>query len=235
LQFQNVSIELNKLKEEDPHWWTLGKLYAYRLQRQPFIHIDNDVFLWKELPPGIAQSAIFAQNPERFTFGEGAYRPDLWEDAVQGVDGALPCEWTWYTRRRGSAAICCGIVGGCNSEFLAHYADRAIHMVQDTQNRRAVVKDTEKLGYNILAEQYFLAACIKYHQLHTHSPFLGIEVKFLFESEEQLWRKAKRLGYTHLIAGAKRNVRIAERLERRVRYDYPEQYHRLVHYLGSSL
>jgi hypothetical protein len=232
LHFRNVSLELNKLGAEDPHWWTLGKLYAYRSQRQPFIHIDNDVFLWKGLSRDIIKSPVFAQNPERFTFGEGAYRPDLWEDAVKAVDGALPCEWTWYTHRRGSVAICCGIVGGCNSEFIAYYADRAIHMVQHGQNKRALAKSIEKLGCNILVEQYFLAACINYHRLRPDSPFLGIDIKYLFQSEEEIGINAEKAGYTHLIAGAKRNVEIAERLERRVNQEYPEQYQRLASYLG---
>ena len=232
LGFRNVSLELNKLEEADPHWWTLGKLYTYMSQQQPFIHIDNDVFLWKRLPLELSRSPVFAQNPERFTFGEGAYRPDLWEEAVRAVDGELPSEWTWYTHRRGSEAVCCGIVGGCDNEFMAYYADRAIHMVQNAQNKRALVTSTEKLGFNILVEQYFLSACVNYHRLCPQSPFFGIDIKYLFATEEEMTINAERAGYTHLIAGSKRNVGIAERLERRVRQDYPDEYQKLTRYLG---
>jgi hypothetical protein len=69
----------------------------------------------------------------RVSFGQGTYRPDLWEDAVRKIGGSLPCEWTWYTHRRGNVAICCGIVGGNDSDFIAYYADKAIERIQFTE------------------------------------------------------------------------------------------------------
>jgi uncharacterized protein DUF6734 len=234
LQFQNVSLELNELRREDPHWWTLGKLHAYRSQRQPFLHVDNDVFLWGELPREIVTSQVFAQNPEIFHFGGGRYRPELWESAVKAVDGTLPCEWTWYTRRKGSQAVCCGILGGCNNEFIAYYADKAIHMVQYKNNNRALTEATERIGSNILLEQYFLAACINYHRLYPRSRFYGIDITYLFNSEGESFMSAAKRGYTHLLGSAKRNVEVLGRLERRVRQEYPEQYRRLVLYLRKT-
>jgi hypothetical protein len=235
LHFETVSLELNELHPEDPHWWVLGKLYAYRSQRKPFIHIDNDVFLWKKVSPDITKAPVFAQNPERFSFGQGAYRPDRWEDAVNAAGGFLPCEWTWYTHRRGSEAICCGIVGGCNIEFMGHYAERAIQMIQRNEHNVTSLKPTEKLGCNILFEQYFLSACINYHRLHPESPFYGIDIKYLFDSEEEsaIELNAERRGYTHLVSGAKKNGTLVERLERRVRQEYPDQYRRLTSYLSG--
>src|SRR5436190_8301115 len=142
LPFRTVSVELNELDRDDPHWWTLGKLHAYRSQRQPFIHIDSDVFLWDELPQDLATSQVFAQNPERFYFGGDRYRPELWETAVQALGGTLPSEWTWYTSRKGNLAVCCGILGGCNSEFINDYASQAIHMLQQQPNRRSLTEPT---------------------------------------------------------------------------------------------
>src|SRR5690349_4701476 len=53
LEFTTVSTELARLQGESPDWWTLGKLWTYRAQSEPFIHIDSDVFLWKRLPPAL--------------------------------------------------------------------------------------------------------------------------------------------------------------------------------------
>jgi hypothetical protein len=41
------------------------------------------------------------------------------------------------------------------------------------------------------------------------------------------------MGFTHLIAGAKRNPQVAKTLERRVQRDYPEYYDRCIK-LGRS-
>src|SRR5512144_869064 len=50
LDFDAVHTTLNALSATDPEWWALGKLYAYRSQSEAFVHVDNDVFLWKRLP-----------------------------------------------------------------------------------------------------------------------------------------------------------------------------------------
>jgi hypothetical protein len=42
LDFAHVSTELNALSKSDPQWWVLGKLWTYRSQIEPFVHIDND-------------------------------------------------------------------------------------------------------------------------------------------------------------------------------------------------
>jgi hypothetical protein len=223
LRFRIVSRELNELEDEDPCWWALGKLHAYRYQTEPFVHIDNDVFLWRALPARLTSLPVFAQNPERFRYGYGAYRPDLWDQTV-GPEGWLPSEWKWYTRRLGSVAVCCGIVGGCNTGFVRHYADAAIRMIQCNREKLASLKATEKLGSNILVEQYLLAACIEYHLRQSESSFGPVQAGYLFDSEEDAARDAEAYGYTHLIAGAKRNPELCVRLEQRVRSDYPGEY-----------
>src|SRR4051812_45760022 len=48
LAFSRVSTSLNRLAAHDPRRWILGKLYAYREQSEPFVHLDTDVFLWKK-------------------------------------------------------------------------------------------------------------------------------------------------------------------------------------------
>jgi len=64
LEFDRVSTSLNALDAHDPGWWALGKLYTYRAQREPFVHLDNDVFLWRPLPERLASAPLLAQNPE---------------------------------------------------------------------------------------------------------------------------------------------------------------------------
>jgi hypothetical protein len=223
LRFRIVSRALNELEDEDPCWWVLGKLHAYRNQNAPFVHIDNDVFLWRELPDRLTSFPVFAQNPERFRYGFGAYRPDLWGQTV-GPEGWLPSEWKWYTQRLGSVAVCCGIVGGCNTGFVRHYADAAIRMIQLNREKLASLTAMEKLGSNILVEQYLLAACIEYHLRQSETSFGQVQVAYLFDSEENAAKDAEAHGYTHLIAGAKLNPELCARLEQRVRRDYPVEY-----------
>ena len=45
LPFSEISVELERLREHDRGWWVLGKIVAYSIQTDPFVHIDSDVYL----------------------------------------------------------------------------------------------------------------------------------------------------------------------------------------------
>jgi hypothetical protein len=229
LRFGRVSTMLDSLAERDVAWWNLGKLYAYRDQEEPFVHIDSDVFLWSALPPETATGAVIVQNPEEFEFdGCSWYQPVPMEAAVRAAGGWLPPEWTWYSARRAGTALCCGILGGARVDLLRHYADLGIRIMEHPVNRTAW-PDEEKIEHSVLIEQYLLPACIEFHHARTGSPFHGIEASCLFATADASRdpAAARRAGYTHLIGAAKADPVLAQRLEARVRRDYPEQYERV--------
>ena len=217
LEFGTVSTALDGLDGEDSGWWALGKLHTYALQREPFVHIDSDVFLWKPLPEALVGAAVFAQHPEDVEY---YYNPQSLEDTIgTSSDPWLPEEWKWFRARdEKQFAPCCGIVGGNSVSFLRSYARSAIRIIEERANR-AALRSYDKSGNMFLIEQYFLGACLAYH---------GESIQYLFES----WNEATnpfhsaRLGYTHLIAGAKRDEWIARRMEFRVQKDYPALFER---------
>jgi hypothetical protein len=227
LAFDHVSTELNALDDEDPVWWTLGKLHAYRAQQKPFVHIDSDVFLWKPLPTDVVSAAVFAQNPEWLKGGaHPAYQPQDYEQAVKALGGSLPPEWSWFSAGAADHSICCGVLGGHNTAFLNHFAQLAIDMARHPHSAAARRHLADERDANLLIEQYLLAACIDYHRRDRASPFAGLEVRYLFDSFEESFNpeRTTALGYTHLLSGAKHDRTLSERLERRVARDYPE-YH----------
>ncbi|HEY6900432.1 MAG TPA: DUF6734 family protein, partial [Puia sp.] len=63
LPYNDVSTSLDELTDKDHQLWVLGKLRAIEQQRSPFIHIDNDVFLWDRLPLRSDSSFLIAQGP----------------------------------------------------------------------------------------------------------------------------------------------------------------------------
>jgi hypothetical protein len=231
LAFDEVHTGLNVLDGRDAGWWALGKLYAYQAQTEPFIHIDNDVFLWKALPEHLARAPVVAQNPEWFEPGASYYRPEVFETALAADDGWLPREWRWY---RGSGlpqrGECCGLFGGTRTDFIRHYAAQAIRLVEDGANQRHLRDIDDKIGQNILFEQFLLSACVEFHRHRSGSAYRDISIEYLFESLDEAFdgAAASRLGYTHLIADAKRNPDLADRLERRVSRDYPVLYQRVL-------
>jgi len=236
LEFEFVSTSLNALSHHDPDWWTLGKIQAYKEQTEPFLHIDSDVYLWDRLPLETESASVFAQNPEHFSQGIWYYRPEEIEEAVASCpEGWLPEEWRWYrSEERAQRGECCGILGGQRVDFIQHYAAQALKMIDHPGNHDAWMSLPNKRTNAILLEQYLLSACFEHHAYRPDSPYCGIEIKYVFDSMEEAFdpSRSSRVGYTHLLGPSKRSQDAADRLERRVKQDYPAHYERCVEGLG---
>jgi hypothetical protein len=237
LQFDQVSLALNALENQDPAWWALGKLYTYRAQTDPFVHIDSDVFLWKALPDRMVTAPLLAQNPEYFLTDTLCYKPEAFENAIQKVNGWLPEQWVWY-RTYGllQKGYCCGLFGGVNMDFIHAYADLAIQLIEHPANQLAWELLDSGIERNILVEQYLLSACLEYSRYLSGSASGNLDMQCLFDSMNDSFIPAKtaQAGFTHLMS-AKRNQAIADRLENRVRRDYPQHYERCIRYDLSEL
>lgn len=237
LQFAEVSTELDRLDGVDPGWWALGKLVAYSLQDRPFVHLDSDVFLWKRLPRHLSESAVFTQYPEGFYDHDPHYRPQDIEWAFSEHGAKLPAEWEWTrSNRRHFPAENCGILGGSRVEFLRYYAQAALDLALQPRNAAAWARLQDKRCYNVVLEQFFLSACVEFHGSHSASPYVGVRVSRLFNSWEEAFdpNYAARIGFTHLVAGAKSHPTVGRRLEERTRRDNPEYYRRCEQVLAKA-
>ncbi len=237
LEFDKVSTALNALAGHDPKWWALGKVFTYKMQKEPFIHIDSDVYLWKPLPVTRA-TPLFAQNPEPFVVGASYYKPVQFESAVKSQpEGWLPEEWKWYRSYPGAQrAECCGIFGGSHIDFINHYATLGMRIIEHPANRNSWKILSSHVERNVLLEQYFLSACIEYHKNRMDSPYHDIDIQYLFDTVEDAFdpNKAAAAGYTHLITDTKKNASVAFNLEKRVQKDCPEAYARCLSYIPEA-
>lgn len=238
LPFTKVSTELNALADHDPDWWALGKIYAYQLQTEPFVHLDSDVFLWKPLPERLERADVFAQNPEPISASTPYYQPERLDQALgETAGGWLPDEWRWYRRMSERRAECCGIFGGNHLDFINRFATASLRLLDEPANRRALRPLPDKRTLMLLIEQYLLSAFVEYHRAAPAPPSGCVGIEYLFPSIEDAWDpdRAARAGFTHLVAGAKQNRLFADRLEQRVRRDYPEHYRRCVAAAGGAV
>jgi hypothetical protein len=238
LEFDSVTLSLEDLRHADPSWWTVGKLVAITEQHEPFVHLDPDVFLWDPLPTPLTAAPVLAQNPEPYSPGGTYYRPEEIHSALSIATGTwMPDEWSWH-RRPGVVprGECCGIVGGNHVEFLRHYADAGLRLIDEPANRAALALLPDRRDLSITIEQYLLAACVEHHRARPGSPFHDVRIEYLFRS----WAEAGdgvtavRRGFTHLIADTKRWPAVARRLERRVRREFPERYRRCLETEAAS-
>ena len=231
LEFDEVSLCLNDLDAHNPDLWCLGKLRAYSFQKEAFIHIDSDVFVWEPVPDRLLSADVLAQNAEAHPIAQRIYDPEQLQAVIQQVEGWLPEELTAYvTRDHMHCAFCCGIFGGCNLDFIRYYAEQSLHLVEEPKNRHVWNLMPDRSGINPLIEQYLLAACLEYHHGREASQYSKIQIECLFDNFDDAFARGDEVGFTHLIGFTKQDPDILARLERRVRTDHPAFYERCLNY-----
>lgn len=221
LPFDEIATDLDELCDVDPEWWALGKLKAYSLQTSPFVHLDADVFLWKPLPARLLTAPVFTQCPEWHSLDASWLRMGEISCAFERQGGRLPAEWRFATSRitDGFREENCGVVGGTRADFLRTYALTALALALAPANAAAWAELSPSDNYNMVVEQFLLAACIDFHAINPCSVFRGVEMHYLFSSWEEAHdrRASAEAGFSHLLGPfAKQDLDITTRLERRV-------------------
>lgn len=220
LSFTHVSTDLDELRRCNPGWWSLGKLAAYRIQQQPFVHLDTDVFLWKPLPSDLLAAPVFAQCPEDHPPLGTWCGPEDIERAFAEEGHELPAEWEWcrsrspYSFREAN----CGLVGANRVDFMQYYASLALDLAINPAYSRVWERFSDLSGYMMILEQFLLHACFDFHRSHPQSPFRGMYIRYLFPSFGEAYNQdaAARAGFTHLLGDAKCATYVSQRLEQRM-------------------
>lgn len=212
LSFDNIRTDLNDLIDIDPVYWAAGKLVAYRIQDEPFCHIDDDVFLFKPLPESFLSNDLFAQSPEtdekmmvNYTYCIECHDKNDYEKV------SLPLEdFDCYNA---------GILGGSDLDFIHAYADAGLDWLREmtAQGR------THRTGM-VLAEQTLFAKMAR-EQGKTISCLLSN-----YGANEE----CRDLGYTHLVNQKFWPV-MKKKIRRRLKREAPANYNLIKHHYASSV
>ena len=231
LKFDHIIVNKDELNYIFPEWWAISKLHTYSLQEEPFIHIDNDVFLWKSLSDYLLKSEVFAQSPEQIKrdCNHSYYRIKDLENVIEANGGWLPDQWHSYSESSDILeAPCCGIFGGNNIDFINHYSAIAMQIVNHDQNQTVWSKWDKLIHGNVLIEQFLINACLDIYKCPVTNKSLKVKYLFKHGADPFSQNEAKVRGYTHLIATAKKNPAVMNDLERRVLNERPQYFSRCV-------
>lgn len=186
LPFDNISTALNDIEDVYSALWMTGKLKAYSIQKEPFIHIDSDVFLWKKFSDIFLQSDILAQHMENETntmFHDvyPKYLNLMRENNITVGPYLDICENAYNA----------GIFGGNNIDQINKYANAALNVVYNNINK------WEALHYKI-GGLSFCNATIEQMLLYNMSVKENFNVSTLFPP---IFHEidAVEKGYTHLM------------------------------------
>ena len=189
----SYSYRLDDAKQVSKWFWAYGKLLAYVEQNVPFVHLDNDVFLWEPLPKRILKAELCFQSHEPMNLPGYMYYDLLkktWRDTPVRPQKIIDNEVKDF-------AYNCGICGGNNLEFFKEWIECSKKYIFAPQNQRIFfVKHKEDLIHqNIFHEQYFAASLIKMHKLREKVEVIHPDITYI----------PKVLKYTHLWGTVKRD------------------------------
>jgi hypothetical protein len=213
LPYTEITTVLDELIDYDKASWALGKIKAYQIQNEPFVHIDNDVFLLQDLLKPFENERIVCQNIENGDQFKNYYEPMLFSLEENGVNildkNGLPQYW------RLTEDSPCMAVYLCNDlRFNEEYCRAVFNFVDVNKEILARLERTitVPLCYSVIFEQYLAGQIAE--QLKVPITALG-EYGKLHELEDR--------GYVHLW-GAKRNEEWFSNVEKIIKRDYPEQF-----------
>lgn len=202
LPFTKIEVCLDDLNWVEDQYWSLVKMYVYKLQKEPFIHIDNDVYVWEPFPQELLNHDFIFQEIEWFNENSRTYYLDslsLFEQAIPvGVEGF-------------NAAYNCGVFGCTNNksvELMEEYYSLGEQLVHNALNNEEIKEELKNNSHRswlgtILIEQVIIYSIIKQKGIYSVGTIL----------DDARFRDMK---YSHTLAHYKRNRIIVNKVRERV-------------------
>ena len=223
LPYTSVQVVLDELNGYHPDLWALGKIYAYGLQEEPFLHLDGDIYLWHRLGATFETSSLVAQNQESdFSYYREVYQkvkahftyiPEAIEK--QGDNGNM-------------VGINAGILGGTDVAFIREYAGKVFEFVN--QNRE-VLHQVDIGLFNTFFEQYFFQCLVQEKGLNVSFYKSGINDKF--DGLAEFTGVPEKVRYIHPVGTYKKMPEIGRHVANRLRADYPGYYYKIENLLRT--
>ena len=222
LPYSEVNLAHDQFTLIHPDLWALPKIYTYSQQKQPFLHIDGDVFLFEPLNVNLLESALIAQNMEvatehcymltqkelmrHFTFFPACVKKDF--------ESGIPFQ-----------ACNAGVMGGHNLSFFRDYTTLVFEYInKNTESLSRVDRDM----FNVFYEQHLFYALSKEKALPVSVVMEGLVedngYKHLGDFHEVPFNRS----YLHLLGHFKRDEYTCIRMASKLKELYPDYYEKII-------
>jgi hypothetical protein len=220
LPYSKVHIVLNELDNYHSDLWAISKIKTYSLQKEPFLHVDGDVFIWKAFPEDLMKADLITQNLEQTT----DYYRNMWSGIEPNLS-YIPKELDSFNSTKNGFACNMGIVGGVDLEFYTSYTEQAFRFVD--KNRTDWDK-ISKNNFNVFFEQLLYYELAKKHTKKINYLFEDIPDDNKYIGFGDFHKVPKEKTYLHLLGNYKRDKPTYKAMEDYVLKFYPEYYKRLL-------
>ncbi len=224
LPYTKVDVSLDKLNDYHERLWALGKIYAFSIQDEPFLHADGDVFVFKKLDDSFDDSPVLVQNVE---FGFQSYT-DFYND-MKAQFTYIPEEMKhYYNTFNRIDGVNNGIVGGNDIPFFKRYTQKAFDFIDKNVDHLSKID----VGFfNIIYEQALLHSIV--NKENTDIRYYLENVNRQFDGICDVLGSSKERSYLHALGVFKSEDIRAQQVEDLVRKEYPEYYNNIIDLLKT--
>ncbi|WP_430412125.1 DUF6734 family protein [Kordia sp.] len=216
LPYTKVTVALDELNPYPQDLWALGKIYAYSIQKEPFIHADGDVFIWEDITNKVKDAALYVQS---FEVNMPVYHSHLSEvlNAFEYIPEVLK---NLTPNEDVLTAINAGLFGGHDLDFIQEYTKTAFKFVNDNMNHMDKIT---KGPFNMIYEQLLYFYMAKQKGIHISSYF-DEPNNFDLTQFSGIPSKTK---YIHPIGVFKKSLEVNENVAHKLLTEHPEAYFRI--------
>ncbi len=222
LPYSNVRVELNQLDDYHSDLWALGKIYAYGVQDEPFLHVDGDVFIWDHFPDTFKNAKLIAQNQDK---DEPGYA-EVYNYVFKNFD-FIPKEIP--TRNGAIFSVNAGVFGGADLTFFKDYTSLVFEFVDRNLNR---MEGLNRGAFNMFYEQLLFYCMAKDRQKKIE--FLVDDERLLLDKHVNFAGIPSNSNYLHSVGSFKRRKETGKFLEYTIKNYYPERYYHLMDLLRQN-
>lgn len=215
LPFEEISTSLNELDNEDHRLWIRGKMHVIEQQKEPFIHVDNDIYIWEALP---TPNKFIVQS--RFPIW-AEYKLSL-NEIFANFDYIPDCLLERPTEKTMVANV--GLIGGHDMEFFQRFCELSRNLLERNRRHLPIIGIG---GFNQMMEEYLFTSMLRHENKDVFYLLESLNHNFPpshlnFSLVPAVYR------YIHLIGNHKQSAYACEQLELRLKYEFPKHYARVM-------
>lgn len=228
LPYDSVKTVLDELNVYPEELFMMGKVYAYSIQDEPFIHVDSDVFIWDKFDSKLENSPLICQSKEDEEFYNQHYF-EIFYPMLKNFEFCPPYLEKSMIKNGRIVAVNAGIIGGQNFDFYKNYKDQVFEFVE---RNVAHFEKVELKKTNIVFEQFLFHAMAEEQLMDINYLSLG---NYTFLSDIlDFTGVPEKIKYMHLYAGHKKVKLYLDGLEYRLQKDHPAYYYKIINLLKTN-
>jgi hypothetical protein len=221
LPYNKVNITHDNLYLPNENLWALPKMFTYSLQKEPFLHVDGDVFLFDQFPISLLKNELIAQNIEEAT----NYYTSTQKELMANFDYFPDCVKADFFSSIPIRGVNAGILGGNNIAFIKDYTQAAFEYINRNVERLPLIIVDR---FNIFFEQHLFYSLAKERNIP-----IGVLINDVINDNEYKYigdiHKAPCCrSYLHLLGHLKKDEYTCTQMAAKLRDLYPEYYYKVM-------